>query len=115
MQEYSIYISYTSDNESEAKHYIHAVLLESSFFEVLDISLENSQRACRNAYGKEVNEEEFNSLGIDDEAVWFDDYDMVFCAKIKTSLSEEELLSEIETLGLSCESETEYQSKGLTM
>jgi len=110
MNEYTVYISYTSDNESMAQNYIHTVLLKSKLFDVIIIGVEESQRACRNAYGKEIDEEDFDNIDSDSDEAWFDDYDMVFYAKIKTSLSEEDLLAEIENLGLYCESEEERMS-----
>lgn len=90
MKEYRRYFAYTTCTENEA---IDEVILdiEKVGLEVVSSEVVSSDRACRNAYGKEMSEEEFDKIDPDSDEAWFNDYDFILAATIRTDKSEEEL------------------------
>lgn len=90
MMEYRRYFAYTTCTENEA---IDEVTLDIKKvgLEVITSEVISSNRACRNAYGKEMSEEEFDEIDPNSDESWFDDYDFVLAITIKTDKSEEEL------------------------
>lgn len=90
MKEYRRYFAYTTCTENEA---IDEVILdiEKVGLEVVSSEVVSSDRACRNAYGKEMSEEEFDEIDPDSDEAWFNDYDFILAATIRTDKSEEEL------------------------
>lgn len=107
--ELDVILHYTNDNEAEAlaemEHEINAI----EGIHVKEITVMNAERACRNAYGKEVNEEEFDAMNQESEKAWFDDYDFAMRATLETSLSEEETLSALEDAGIQIEEGREIE------
>ena len=90
MKEYRRYFAYTTCTENEA---IDEVILDIKKvgLEVVSSEVVSSDRACRNAYGKEMSEEEFDEIDPDSDEAWFNDYDFILAATIRTDKSEEEL------------------------
>ena len=103
----SLYIYYTNDNEPMAIEEIKNILNRIDNVILLDFSIKEAKRACRNANGKEMDEEGFDSMDADDEEVWFDDYDFTFLAVIETPMSIDELIDICENEGLSVENTEE--------
>lgn len=87
----AIYFEYTVDNDCLAIDYIESSL-KSLGMDVISVDIVEKERACRNAYGKELDEEEFDSIDSEEDGFWFDDYDFVLKAVIEHSCSVEELL-----------------------
>lgn len=85
-----IKICFTSDNENMALAEIKSSVNAIDGLSVINIEVVSSDRACRNGYGKEVSEEEFEAIDPSSEEAWFDDYDFVFNATIETSLTKDE-------------------------
>ena len=77
-----VYACYTSDNEALAITAIKAEF-EAKDITVTSIKTISSQRACRNAYGKEMPESEFESMDPDSDEAWFNDYDFCFEVHVK--------------------------------
>lgn len=103
----SLYIYYTNDNEPMAIEEIKNILNRIDNVILLDFSIKEAKRACRNANGKEMDEEGFDSMDADDKEVWFDDYDFTFLAVIETPMSIDELIDICENEGLSVENTEE--------
>lgn len=95
MQSTSYVFTYTGDNAAIAMDTIQ-LQLEKLGFIVLDVEILNEKRACRNAFGKQVSEEEFDSYGIDDDEMWFDDYDFTIQVDILNYIPEIEDMEEYE-------------------
>ena len=69
---------YTDDNERAARDEIKCELEDAGFIIIGEPKVVDSTRACRNAYGKTLSEEEFNNIDPDSDEAWFDDYDYTF-------------------------------------
>lgn len=63
---------YEADALSAIEDELKACNLKIENLQVLD-----SHRACRNAYGKTLSEEEFENIDPLSDEAWFDDYDFV--------------------------------------
>ena len=90
MKEYRRYFAYTTCTENEAIDEV-TLDIEKVGLEVVSSEVILSNRACRNAYGKEMSEEEFDKIDPDSDEAWFNDYDFILAATIRTDKSEEEL------------------------
>lgn len=84
---------YTTDFDQAALDEIQ-LQVEDLGLIISNIEIFSSDRACRNAYGKEVNEEEFDSYDIDSDEMWFDDYDYVIQVDILDYLPDREDITE---------------------
>lgn len=58
--------------------------LEKCGVTIKEIRTQSAIRACRNAYGKEMSEKDFEAISPDDDEYWFDDYDFVFMADVES-------------------------------
>lgn len=90
MKEYRRYFAYTICTENEAIDEV-TLDIEKVGLEVVSSEVISSDRACRNAYGKEMSEEEFDEIDPDSDEAWFNDYDFILAVTIRTDKSEEEL------------------------
>lgn len=90
---YNLEVYYTSDNEAIALAEIEDMVNECSLITFISLDVINSKRACRNAYGKEIAEDEFDNIDPDSDDAWFDDYDFTFKLIIETSLSVEDAIA----------------------
>ena len=77
-EERLLYAIFTSDNEALAEKELTLMLESVRECKVISIDVVKSKRACRNVYGKEIGEDEFDSIEAESDEAWFDDYDMVF-------------------------------------
>ena len=86
---------YTTDYEQGALDEIK-LQLEAVGCTVLDIEIYGATRACRNAYGKSLSEEEFESIDPESDAAWFDDYDFLVKAEFfHPEIEKDEILFEL--------------------
>ncbi len=90
---YELEVYYTSDNEAIALAEIEDMVKECSQITFVSLDVIDSKRACRNAYGKEIGEYEFDDIDADSDEAWFDDYDFTFKLVIETSLSLEDAIN----------------------
>lgn len=88
------YFLISIDYEQGAIDEIRSELKESglNFNEIIVIS---SRRACRNAYGKEMAEDDFDMLASDNDGAWFDDYDFTLEVEIDNGEKTDDELNEI--------------------
>ena len=102
MRTSNLKLEYTNDNESLPLKEVESMLKNiNGIEEILFLEVIKSRRACRNSYGKELPEEQFDVLEFDEEEAWFDDYDFTLFGQIKTSLSPKDLLTKCNNIGLS--------------
>ena len=85
--------SYTTDLEQDAIDKI-GTSLKKEGLDYTAIDVIEANRACRNAYGKEMDPEEFDSLDPNSDEAWFNDYDFILQATIES----DESLDKIEEL-----------------
>ena len=88
--------AYTSDNEAMALCEVERMVKECDGIEVINIEIYDESRACRNSYGEELDEDEFDEIDSDSDEAWFDDYDFTIKFTISTSLTEEEAVSRLD-------------------
>lgn len=89
--------SYTTDFEQDAIDTIETSLKKEGLnYTVIDVIETN--RACRNAYGKEMDPEEFDSLDPDSDEAWFDDYDFILQATIESDKSLDEIEESLQNI-----------------
>ena len=81
--------AYTTCTEGEA---IEEILGQLKHYDlkVIDAEVISSERACRNAYGKEMDEEDFDDIDVDSDECWFDDYDFIVQVCFETDMNEED-------------------------
>ena len=85
---------YTTDNAQAALDEIK-LQIKNAGLEVEDIGIHEEERIFRNAYGKEVSEEEFESYEADSDEAWFEDYDFVIKAEVSSEELDEEEIAEL--------------------
>lgn len=86
---------YTSDSANMALEEIK-LQLEAVGCTVVNIDIYEECRACRNAYGKEMDNEDFDSIDLESDEAWFDDYDFVIEAEFfHKDISDEEVLFDL--------------------
>ena len=98
LKQKEIYVYYTGDNEPSAIDEVRTTLQNMDDIIVSSLVTIDSERACRNAYGKEMSDAQFELLNGDDD--WFDDYDFTMKAGIETDLSMQELIDACNDSGL---------------
>lgn len=86
-------IYYTTDNEQDAIDEIKGFFEKNTKgkIEVLSIDVVNSSRSLKNAYGKELSEEEFEESQQEEETMWFDDQNFEIEVELQTKLTSEEI------------------------
>lgn len=88
--------SYTTDIEQFALDEIK-LQVEQSGLNIANIQIYDETRACRNASGKELLEDEFDSIDADNDDAWFDDYDYIVEARIYSKTkNKKEIISILE-------------------
>lgn len=96
-------ITYTCDNEPMALDEIRNCIKRVNGSILLSLDVTESERACRNANGKELSEEEFDEIDPESDEAWFDDYDFTMKAVIETDMDMDSLLDELEKEGVCAE------------
>lgn len=96
-----IKVEYTGDNEPIALEEIRNGITQIKDVILLSLNVIDSTRACRNANGKEMSEEEFDAIDPSSDEAWFDDYDFTMKAVIETDMSTSDLMDKLENEGLS--------------
>ena len=94
-------IEYTGDNETLALDEVRNSIKRVENVVLLSLDITDSKRACRNANGKEMAEEEFEALDPSSDEAWFDDYDFTMKAVLETDMSTSDLMDKLEDEGLS--------------
>ena len=94
-----IEMQYTTDNEQEAIDEVKAQLENAGFTIEGELAVQDPGRACRNAYGKTMNEDDFDSIDPDSDEAWFDDHDYVIRATVSKDCTEEEFEKSLNEAG----------------
>ena len=98
--QYEFCVYYTSDSEAMAFNDIFDCVKACEEIALVRLDILHSNRTCRNAYGKEMDEDEFDDIDPDSDEAWFDDYDFEFELVIETDLSEEDAMSLLANSGI---------------
>ncbi len=75
------------------------MLKDAGFTIVGEPEVTESERACRNAYGKEMDEDEFDDVDPDSDEAWFDDYDFIVSAVVSKNCPEDEFMQALDDTG----------------
>ncbi len=92
-------MQYTTDLEQEAIDEVKAQLEEAGFAIIGEFTIEDPGRACRNAYGKTMDEDDFDAIDPDSDEAWFDDHDYVIRATVSKDCTEEEFKEALDKTG----------------
>lgn len=95
-----VYAAYTSDNKPTALEEVADMVKTCEDIEFINIETVSSKRACRNGYGEELSEEDFEAIDPDSDEAWFDDYDFVFKMTVSTALNEKDMIEQLEKSGV---------------
>lgn len=88
---------YTTDYETDAIETIKDNINETGL-KCTNIIVKEANRACRNAYGKELDPDEFDAIDPDSDEAWFDDYDFTLEATIESDLPLSEIKNCLEDI-----------------
>lgn len=96
------YTQFTSDNQALAEQEVTLMFESVKCCKVISIDLVKSSRACRNAFGKEMDDDTFDAINSTSEEAWFNDYDFVFKVNVNilVVLTDEDIHKILERAGL---------------